>query len=352
MEPIDLRSDTVTRPNAEMRRAMAEAVVGDDVFGEDPTVRRLEEEAAAAMGMEAALFVPSGTMGNQIALHLHVRRGDEVLCEASSHVLHYEMGALAALSGAQPKPLPSHHGLLDPEAVEAAIVRDVPYQSRTTALVVENTHNLAGGTVYDLDRLERLRAVARRRELRLHLDGARIWNAAAALGCAPSEIARGFDSVMFCLSKGLGAPVGSLLCGGRDFIVEARRVRKMLGGGMRQVGVLAAAGLVALRDGPRALEEDHRNAALLAGELSTMDGIEVVEPGAQTNILICRVPGGATADLVCALATAGVLAVPLHGDRLRFVTHRDVTREQVLAAARTIGRVLPAHSPRSATTGG
>jgi threonine aldolase len=346
MEAIDLRSDTVTRPNAEMRRAMAEAVVGDDVFGEDPTVRQLEEEAAAAMGKEAAVFVPSGTMGNQIALHLHARSGDEVLVEASSHVLHYEMGALAALSGAQVKPLPSRHGLLDPDTVEAAIVRDVPYQSRSAALVVENTHNLAGGTVYEPERLEGLVAVARRRGLRLHLDGARIWNAAAALGCAPDRLTSGFDSVMFCLSKGLGAPVGSLLNGSRDFIVEARRVRKMLGGGMRQVGVLAAAGLVALRQGPRLLEEDHRNAAVLAAELSSIEGIEVVEPGPQTNILICRVEGVAPADLVRTLAAEGVLAVPLVGERVRFVTHRDVSREQVLEAARRIARVLETTSSK------
>jgi threonine aldolase len=347
MDLIDLRSDTVTRPTAAMRRAMAEAVVGDDVFGEDPTVRELEEEAAAAMGKEAAVFVPSGTMGNQIALHLHTRRGDEVLCEASSHVLHYEMGALAALSGAQPKPLASRHGLLDPETVEAAIVRDVPYQARTAALVVENTHNLAGGTVYDLDRLDRLCAAAGRRGLRLHLDGARIWNAAVALGCAPSAIARGFDSVMFCLSKGLGAPIGSLLAGGRDFVVEARRVRKMLGGGMRQVGVLAAAGLVALREGPALLAEDHRNAALLARELSALAGIEVVEPGPQTNILICRVAGTAPADLIRSLAAEGVLAVPLAGERIRFVTHRDVTRAQIAEAARKIAHVLSSGLPKS-----
>jgi threonine aldolase len=349
MATIDLRSDTVTQPDAEMRRAMAEAVVGDDVFGEDPTVRVLEEEAAAAMGKEAAVFVPSGTMGNQIALHLHVRRGDEVLVEASSHVLHYEMGALAALSGAIPKALPARHGLLEPETVEAAIVRDVPYQSRTAALVIENTHNLAGGTLYEVDRLERLQAVARRRGLALHLDGARIWNAATALGCAPADLARGFDSVMFCLSKGLGAPVGSLLAGGRDFIVEARRVRKMLGGGMRQVGVLAAAGLVALRQGPRHLAEDHRNAALLAAELSAIDGLEVVEPAPRTNILICRVAGVAPADVVRALAAEGVLAVPLVGERVRFVTHRDVTREQVLEAAAAAARVLGATRSRAAS---
>jgi threonine aldolase len=338
--PIDLRSDTVTQPTDAMRRAMAEAVVGDDVYGEDPTVRRLEEESAAAMGCEAAVFVPSGTMGNQIAMHLHTRPGDEVLVEESSHMLHYEMGALAAISGAQVKPLPSRHGLLEPETVTAAIVRGVPYHSSTAALVVENTHNLAGGTLYDRGRLERLIAVARSQSLRLHLDGARIWNAATALSTTPDRLAAGFDSVMFCLSKGLGAPVGSLLCGKSDFIAEARRVRKMLGGGMRQVGVLAAAGLIALREGPRELEQDHRNAALLGSELSSLPGIEVVEPGPQTNILICRVPGSTPADLARTLAAEGVLAVPLVGERIRFVTHRDVNRAQVLEAARTIARVL------------
>ena len=240
MDPIDLRSDTVTRPDDAMRAAMAAAVVGDDVFGEDPTVRALEEEAADRLGLEAGLFVPSGTMGNQIAIHLHTRRGDEILCDAQSHIILYEMGGLAAISGVQPRPLPSSDGLLVAAEVEAAIVQEVPYQSRTTAIVVENSHNLAGGTVYPVERIRALTELASLRGLKIHLDGARVFNAAVALDCQVADLTAGFDSVSFCLSKGLGAPVGSILCGRTDWILEARRVRKMLGGGMRQVGVLAA----------------------------------------------------------------------------------------------------------------
>lgn len=338
--PIDLRSDTVTRPDAEMRRAMAEAEVGDDVYGEDPTVRRLEEEAAAAMGTEAALFVPSGTMGNQIAVHLHTRPGDEVLCEALGHILNYEMGALAALSGVQPRPLAARHGLLEPDVVAAAIVRDVPYQSSTALLVVENTHNLAGGTVYEPDRLRDLIDTVKERGLGVHLDGARIFNAAVALGLPASQLTRGFDSVSFCLSKGLGAPVGSLLCGSRPFMTEARRVRKMLGGGMRQVGVLAAAGLVALRKGPARLAEDHEKARRLAEALASMPGIELLGPDLRTNILVCRLETTAAQTFADELARQGVLIVPLGEGRIRFVTHRDVSMEQVEEAIGVIDKVL------------
>lgn len=332
MEPIDLRSDTVTRPDDAMRAAMATAEVGDDVFGEDPTVRTLEEEAADRLGMEAGLFVPSGTMGNQIAIHLHTRRGDEILCDAQSHIIIYEMGGLAAISGVQARPLPSSDGLLVPAEVEAAIVQGVPYQSRTTAIVVENSHNLAGGTVYPVERLRELTKLASSRSLKIHLDGARVFNAAVALDREVADLTAGFDSVSFCLSKGLGAPVGSILCGRTDWILEARRVRKMLGGGMRQVGVLAAAGRLALRDGPARLAEDHRNARLLAAGLAELDGIEVEDDGVRSNIVICRLRGNDAPGLTRALAERGVLAIPLFGDKLRFVTHRDVSRDQILLA--------------------
>ena len=333
---IDLRSDTVTLPDAEMRRAMAEAEVGDDVYGEDPTVSRLEEEGAAAVGMEAAVFVPSGTMGNQIALHLHGSRGEEVICDARSHVLLYEMGGMAALSGLLPHPIASPGGLLDPAAVDAAVVRDAGYHARSGLLVIENTHNMGGGTVYDRPHLDRLLAVAHGHGLPVHCDGARIFNAAAALGTTAAALAAGFDSLMFCLSKGLGAPVGSLLCGSRSFIAEARRIRKMLGGGMRQAGVIAAAGLVALRKGPARLAEDHENAARLAHALAELPGIDLDPASVRTNIVITRLTSGGTDAFLERLAAAGVLGSRVSRDIARFVTHRDVGREQVDAAIERI----------------
>ncbi len=342
-EWIDLRSDTVTRPDAEMRRAMAEAEVGDDVFGEDPTAQRLEEEAAAAVGMEAALFVPSGTMGNQIALHLHSRPGGEVICDSMCHIVNYENAAMAAVSGLLPKTLISPGGLLDPQAVEGAIAPKASYRAPTVLIEVENSHNMAGGTVYDRPRLEALLAVGRRHGLPVHLDGARIFNAALALGTTVPVLAAGFDSLMYCLSKGLGAPVGSLICGRRDFVTEARRVRKMLGGGMRQVGILAAAGLVALRKGPARLPEDHENAGRLARAVAELPGIELDLATVRTNIVIFRLTprffggiapeggpeGGLTAAFLARLRDTGVLGSTVSRDQVRLVTHRDVSRAQV-----------------------
>jgi threonine aldolase len=341
---IDLRSDTVTRPSAEMRRAMAEAEVGDDVYGEDPTVARLEEEAAAALGFEASLFVPSGTMGNQIALRLHGSPGDEVICDVLSHIFRFEMGGMAALSGLMPRTLPSPRGLLDPEAVEAVIDRDPTYHARTGLLAVENTHNIAGGVVYDRPRLERLLDVAKRHGLPVHLDGARIFNAAVALGMPAAAVVQGFDSVMFCLSKGLGAPVGSMLCGSRDFIREARRMRKMFGGGMRQAGVIAAAGLIALRQGPGRLAEDHENARRLAAALAGLPGVEIDPATVQTNILVCRIGDigghqGRAAGFLARLEENGVLASHVSTDQVRFVTHLDVTGPRIDEALQRIRRL-------------
>jgi threonine aldolase len=338
---IDLRSDTVTRPDAEMRRAMAEAEVGDDVYGEDPTVARLEEESAAVLGFEASLFVPSGTMGNQIALRLHGRPGDEVICDALSHVFRFEMGGMAALSGLMPRTLASPRGLLDPAAVEAVIDQDPTFHARTGLISVENTHNIAGGVVYDRPHLERLLDVARRHELPAHLDGARIFNAAVALGIPAAAVAQGFNSVMFCLSKGLGAPVGSMLCGPRDFIREGRRVRKMFGGGMRQAGVIAAAGLIALRKGPGRLAEDHENARRLALALAELPGVEIDPASVQTNILVCRIgkEQGRSAGFLARLSEAGVLASQVSGDQIRFVTHRDVTGPRIDEAIERIRTV-------------
>jgi threonine aldolase len=334
---VDLRSDTVTQPDAAMRRAMAGAEVGDDVYGEDPTMHRLEEEGAAALGHEAALFVPSGTMGNQIALHLHTSPGCEVICDARSHVVHYELGAMAVLSGLLPRVLPSDDGLPAPAAIEARIAPEVSYRARTGLIVVENSHNMAGGRVFGRDRLDPILAVARRHGLPVHLDGARIFNAAVALGTTAAELASGFDSVMFCLSKGLGAPVGSLLCGDAAVIREARRVRKMFGGGMRQAGILAAAGLLALQEGPGRLIDDHERARVLADTLAELPGFELDPATVESNIVICGVgehpaahalrdPEAAdpAATFLAALSEAGVLASHVGPEHIRFVTHRDV----------------------------
>ncbi len=350
---IDLRSDTVTRPDDDMRRAMAAAEVGDDVFEEDPTVRRLEEEAAALLGHQGGLFMPTGTMGNQVALHLHAARGSEVICEARSHVLNYEMGAMAALSGLLPRAVPGDaRGRLDPAAVAAAVHPDVSYLTRTGVIAVENTHNMAGGSVSTPERMAELVAVARRHGLPIHLDGARMFNAAVALGVEPRELAAPFDSAMVSLSKGLGAPVGSLLCASAERVREARRVRKMFGGGMRQVGVLAAAGLVALRRGFDHLAADHDNARWLAAETAALPGIVLDPETVETNIVIFEIGpaffGGRTPDrgpapeLVARAAEQGLLAVPLSPTTVRFVTHRDVPRPKIERAAAVLRELAAA----------
>jgi threonine aldolase len=319
---VDLRSDTVTRPDEAMRRAMAAAEVGDDTFGEDPTVKRLEELTSAMTGMEAALFVPSGIMGNEIALHVLAPAGSEVICEASSHVIEWEMAAMAVLSGLLPRPVAGSRGLMVARDVAAAVNEGVQYRTPTGALSVENSANMAGGTVYSRARLEELLAVAVRHGLPTHLDGARIFNAAEYLGMDVASLVRGFDALMFCLSKGLGAPVGSMLCGSREFIAEAWRVRRMLGGGMRQSGVLAAAGLVALEEGPARLAADHRRARRLAEALAGREDVALEPREVETNIVICAVPDAAAWER--ALGARGVLAFPLDSRRIRFVTHRDV----------------------------
>ncbi len=337
---IDLRSDTVTRPDDAMRRAMAEAEVGDDVYGEDPTVRRLEELGAAAVGFEASLFVPSGTMGNQIALHLHGRSGTEVVCDARAHVFDYEMAGMAAWSGMLARAVPSNDGLASPEAWEAAIVAASPYRAATSVMVIENTHNMAGGTAFDRDRLDPLLALARARGLATHLDGARIFNAAVALGIEPGKLARGFDSLMFCLSKGLGAPVGSLVAGSRSFIGEARRVRKRMGGGMRQAGILAAAGLLALAEGPSRLVDDHRRAAALAGALQEL-GYQIDPAAVRTNIVIFGTGATDPAALVDRLRQADVAAAAVGPRSVRFVTHSDLDDrdlDRVIATLRRLGK--------------
>jgi threonine aldolase len=315
---IDLRSDTVTRPTPEMRRAMAEAEVGDDVYGEDPTVNRLQDAAAERLGHAAALWVPSGVMGNEIAIRILTRPGQEVLCEERSHVVQYELAGMAALSGVMPRAVPGTGGRLAPASIRAAVRPAAYYRSDLALAVLENTHNLAGGTVYTAEETRDVLAACREAGLAVHLDGARLWNAAVALGVEPRALAAGFDTVMVTLSKGLCAPAGSLLLGSREKIAEARRVRKQLGGGMRQVGVLAAAGLLALETMVPRLAEDHAHAALLARALEGRPGVRVAP--ARTNIVVATLSPPRAPEVVAALAARGVLATAMDGSTLRFVT--------------------------------
>lgn len=345
---IDLRSDTVTRPTAAMRRAMAEAEVGDDVYGEDPTVNRLERRAAEITGKEAALFVPSGTMGNTIALKLHTTHGQEVVCEARAHVFDYELSMLAWFSGCLARPVAAQHGILRWADVAPHIVPAGPHRAPTGAIAVENTHNMAGGTVYPQEVLDEICLRAHERGLPVHMDGARIFNASAATGLPVSRIAAGADTVMFCLSKALGAPVGSLVAGTAAAIARARLLRKRLGGGMRQAGILAAAGLVALEESPARLPEDHRNARLLAEGLAEIRGI-AAEPAA-TNIVIFDVSGTgiAPAEFSARLKARGVLINPIDARRLRAVTHYDVDRAACEAALRAVAEIAAAARAHSA----
>jgi len=335
MHPIDLRSDTVTKPDAAMRRAMAEAEVGDDVYGEDPTVRALEEEAATVLGHEAALFVPSGIMGNQIGLRLLAPRGSELLCDERAHVVLFEVGAMSALSGIQPRTLPSEDGLPAAEAFRSAFAPVGGYRVASGAIALENTHNMAGGRVFAPDRLAPILDFARSNGLPVHLDGARLWNAAVALGVPPSALASRADTVMCCLSKGLGAPVGSILASTRDRIEEAVEIRRQLGGAMRQVGVLAAAGRIALRDGPSRLADDHAHARRIAEALAGLSGLEIDPATVETNIGFVRVrarDGGDVAPAArwaAAAEAAGVRVSALGRDLVRFVTHRDVAADDV-----------------------
>jgi len=338
MKPVDLRSDTVTRPTPEMRKAMAEAEVGDDVYGEDPTANRLEARAAEVLGMEAALFVPSGTMGNAIAIRILTARGDEVLVERRSHVVRYELSGMSVLSGVMPRMVDAPGGHLTPDHVRAAIAPRAYYKSDVSLVVLENTHNLGGGTVQRVEEVQAVLAAARECGFRVHLDGARIWNAAVALGVPPAALVKGVDTVMSCLSKGLCAPVGSVLASSRERVEEARRARKLLGGGMRQAGVLAAAGLVALDTLVPRLAEDHAHARLLAEALGHGKGVRVAP--VETNIVVATLEGPTAPEVVAALRQGGVLASAMDARTLRLVTHRDVSREDCERAAAAIERAL------------
>jgi threonine aldolase len=333
---IDLRSDTVTVPTPAMRRAMAEAEVGDDVYREDPTVNRLQERAAELFEKEAALFVPTGTMGNQVAIRLHTRLGQEVVVEERAHIFNYEMAGLAALSGCLARPVRGMLGILAWEDIEPVLAPDIYYRARTGLIALENTHNMAGGTVMSVERTGEICRFAHERGLPVHLDGARIFNAAAALNETVADLTRNCDSVMFCLSKGLSAPAGSLLLGTCGFIEEAWRVRKLFGGGMRQVGVLAAAGLIALQEMPQRLVEDHRNARFLAVRLCQSGGFRIDMESVQTNIVVADLNKGSSADFLARLRERGVLAGSTGPRQVRFVTHKDVSRQDIEDAARSI----------------
>ncbi len=340
---VDLRSDTVTKPTPEMRRAMAEAEVGDDVYGEDPTVNKLQDRAAEIFGREAALFVPSGTMGNQVAIKCWTHHGNEVICEEAGHIYNYEMAAMSALSGCIARVIRGQDGILTWDMIEPQIRPKIYYRAQTGLISLENTHNLAGGTIYPQKIADEICDKAHERGIPMHLDGARIFNAAVAQGKSVRELSHKFDSVMFCLSKGLGAPVGSMLVGSREFIEKARVYRKMFGGGMRQAGVLAAAGLIALEKMPQRLVKDHANAKRLAEGLAAIPGIRVEPEKVVTNIVIFDVKetGKTAAQVSAALKERKILANPTSAFALRMVTHLDVDEwgiERALAAMREIIR--------------
>lgn len=338
---IDLRSDTVTRPTARMLAAMANAEVGDDVYGEDPTVNRLEEKAAELFGKEAALFVPTGTMGNTIAAKLHTKHGEEVICESRSHLMDWELSMLAWFSGCLARPIPGTHGILSWREIEAALRPNGPHCAPTTLVWLENTHNMAGGTFYRPEAIDEICTEAHSRGLKVHMDGARVFNASAASGADVARITRQVDSVMFCLSKALGAPVGSMLIGTADAIAQGRLYRKRLGGGMRQAGILAAAGLVALEDSPSQLVADHENAQLLAQRIASVPGINLVPSGVKTNIVIFDISGLKipAAEFSVELKNRGVIANAINSTHIRMLTHYDVSREDCQRAAAVVAEV-------------
>ncbi|WP_263379836.1 threonine aldolase family protein [Granulicella paludicola] len=339
---IDLRSDTVTKPTPAMRAAMASAEVGDDVYGEDPTVNRLESRAAEIFGKEAAIFVPTGSMGNTIAARLHTEHGQEVICESQAHILDWEMAMVSAFAGCIPRTVVGDRGVLTWEKIKAAISPKIYYRAQTGLIWLENSHNIAGGIVTPLPVLEEIWAGAKAAGLPMHLDGARVFNAATALGNSVSELTSGFDTVMFCLSKGLGAPVGSMLVGSTKNIERARVFRKALGGGMRQAGIIAAAGLIALEEMPARLHEDHANARLLAEAVARCAGAEIDLSMVQTNIVIFKLKAGDAGAFVAGLKKSGVLCSAIGLQTVRLVTHFDVSREDCALAANQMERSLQA----------
>lgn len=339
---IDLRSDTVTRPSAKMRAAMANAEVGDDVYREDPTVNRLERRAAEIFGKEAALFVPTGTMGNTIAAKIHTQHGEEVICDSRSHLLDWELSMMAWFAGCLARAVETEDGTLSWSRIEPALRSAGANNAPTTLIALENTHNMAGGTVYPVSTIDDICGQAHARGLKVHMDGARIFNAAAATDAPVSRIAREVDTVMFCLSKGLGAPVGSMVVGKADAIERGRLYRKRLGGGMRQAGVLAAAGLIALEESPAKLPMDHANARYLAKALAGIPGLRIDADAVVTNIVIFDISalGISTDAFSSELKARGVLASGIGGNRMRLVTHQDVSRTDCEQAVAVLGDVV------------
>lgn len=339
---IDLRSDTVTKPSQKMRSAMAEADVGDDVYGEDPTVNRLEERAAEICGKAAALFVPTGTMANTIAIKLHTKHGEEVICDSRSHVIDWELSMIAWFSGCLTRPIQTSNGILTWEQIQPVVRPKGPHNAPTTLISLENTHNMWGGTVYPQHDVDEICAEAHARSLKVHMDGARVFNAAVACNTPVSRIVRDVDTAMFCLSKGLGAPAGSMLVGSAEAIAESRLYRKRLGGGMRQAGVLAAAGLVALQDSAACLAQDHSNARFLAERLANLRGILIDPSRVQTNILVFDISalGITTADFSDQLKAKGILANGISPTHMRMVTHLDVSRANCERAIAVLGGLV------------
>jgi len=344
MTTIDLRSDTVTKPTPEMRRAMMEAEVGDDVYGEDPTVNLLEERAAEAAGKQAALFVPTGTMGNTIATKLLTEHGQEVICDSRAHILDYELAMVAWFSGCVVRAIPTADGILSWDEVKRFIKPVNPNTAPTGMVEIEDTHNMAGGTVYPMETVYEICDGAHEYGVKVHMDGARIFNAAEATGLPVREICAPADTVMFCLSKGLGAPAGSILAGPANLIAKGRIYRKRLGGGMRQVGVLAAAGLIALEDSPRKLAADHANARFLAEGLARIPGIQIDVARVATNIVVFDVSRTrhAPAAISVLLKRHGVLMNAINDRQVRAVTHYDVTREDCAQALAAVAEVVAA----------
>ena len=342
--PIDLRSDTVTRPTPAMRRAMAEAEVGDDVFGEDPTVHALEARTAELLGKEAAVFVPSGTMANQIAIGVHTRPGDELLCATTSHVYVWEAGGVARLSGVTARTFEGDFGLLSLDEIKDAVRPDDVHYVRTRLVWLENTHNRGGGRIHPIEGIAAIRHWARENRLAMHLDGARLMNAVVATGRPAREWAQHFDTVSICFSKGLGAPIGSALAGSSEAIRHARGLRKVFGGGMRQAGIVAAAALYALEHNVERLAEDHAGAQVLAEAFQNTEGFALESGPVETNLVWVRVDStlGTAADVVAYLRTRGILVAALGSQVIRACTHLDLTRQDIAYAASVIRQVEPA----------